>query len=195
MECYICTEKVVDPTRICACTSQHLHVQCQRRLLQTVSQDGRCTICRQRYSNVIRVRTIHLQSEMGVMTFLSYLGLYTLTTLTTLCILTSVSTAQAHMDISHMDIFSNDTMLFSNPAMLSVWVVQLYVQRYHLLCYKLVCSLLRVLLLGTLQIWFLRIMRAEIVRQIASSADVNSVSVFVETWIVDDVGTPKPEIA
>lgn len=50
----MCTEplKKGRHTRVCACANLFLHLHCQQRLLETVSKDGRCTICRCRYTNI-----------------------------------------------------------------------------------------------------------------------------------------------
>ena len=54
MECYVCTELISykNCKQLCACQNMVLHTSCQRRLLETVSRDGKCRICLQSYNNI-----------------------------------------------------------------------------------------------------------------------------------------------
>lgn len=55
MECYVCTEPLKRKhVKVCGCEDLYLHSHCQQRLLETVSKDGRCTICRCPYTNIRR---------------------------------------------------------------------------------------------------------------------------------------------
>ena len=50
-ECYVCCEVGDVRTDLCACTDRPLHVSCQRRLLASTSNDGKCTVCRTHFRN------------------------------------------------------------------------------------------------------------------------------------------------
>lgn len=53
MECYVCTDPLKKRhVKVCSCENLYLHSHCQQRLLETVSKDGRCTICRCPYANI-----------------------------------------------------------------------------------------------------------------------------------------------
>ena len=53
MECYVCCAEDGELSNgLCACTDRPLHMECQRKLLETVSKDGRCTVCKAVYRNV-----------------------------------------------------------------------------------------------------------------------------------------------
>lgn len=54
MECYVCCESGTDDLRagLCECTDRWLHLRCQKKLLVTTSQDGRCTVCKASFRNV-----------------------------------------------------------------------------------------------------------------------------------------------
>lgn len=53
MRCYVCDgEASPVQSGICKCKTLWLHVACQQKLLDSVSKDGVCTVCRSRYTNV-----------------------------------------------------------------------------------------------------------------------------------------------
>lgn len=37
---------------ICACQNRYIHKECQRKLLASIERDGKCSVCRQEYTNV-----------------------------------------------------------------------------------------------------------------------------------------------
>lgn len=203
MECYICGDEVSNPLRICACSSQHLHLHCQRRLLETVSPDGRCTVCRQRYTNVV---CLHLPKDDDDATdpsprrTASVVSCYRLLsyTITLLGILSSLCTWSRVFDTvqTHSILLSTD----SEKGSTSLATLLILVQRQRvLLCYFIV-SLAHILFIGATHMYFTCLIRAEIRaelrQQIASSFASSDQTVFLEKWVVDDdAGTREPGIA
>lgn len=53
IECYVCADSTAPLlTGLCRCTERHIHAECQRRLVETLERDGRCSVCRQAYNNI-----------------------------------------------------------------------------------------------------------------------------------------------
>lgn len=201
MECYICADEVCDPLRICACSSQYLHLQCQRRLLETVSPDGRCTVCRQRYTNVVCLhrskdakdatsgpRPASLISWYKLLAyFITLLG-----TLSSLCTWSRLcDTVQTHSIIMSAE---------SQKSATSLAAVLILVHRHRLLICYVTVTLVHILFIGVAHIYLICLIRveirAEVRRQTASSFASSDRPASFERWVVDgDAGTPSPEIA
>lgn len=54
-ECYICTETKDDILLhdICMCRTQYVHMSCFETLLEKTKTEGKCTVCKDQYKNII----------------------------------------------------------------------------------------------------------------------------------------------
>ena len=51
-ECYICAESDPPPlSGLCACTDRYIHAHCQKRLVETIEKNAKCSICKTQYKN------------------------------------------------------------------------------------------------------------------------------------------------
>ena len=55
--CFVCMDTSGTLHSVCACVSQRIHLECQRKLVESVASHagGRCPVCKQNYVNMSRV--------------------------------------------------------------------------------------------------------------------------------------------
>ena len=71
-ECYVCAGS--DPPilhGLCACTDRFIHARCQKRLIETIEFDARCSVCKTRYRNT----HVTLRRRVNVRYYLGHLAM------------------------------------------------------------------------------------------------------------------------
>jgi hypothetical protein len=53
--CYICTDNTSEQLlkNICNCNDRSIHLSCQKTLVEKVDKQGNCSVCKERYTNII----------------------------------------------------------------------------------------------------------------------------------------------
>ena len=112
MECYVCTGGGNVLTNVCLCTDRYIHEECQRKLISTIERDGKCSVCKQKYSNVsvqaqVFINKHHICLRIGeglvggcivISSFLIGLQMITLTKIRPFSICYSINTTTSGLD-------------------------------------------------------------------------------------------------
>ena len=56
-ECFVCTEGPSEGrpllSHLCLCVDRHVHQDCQQKLVETCERTGACSVCQQKYCNIV----------------------------------------------------------------------------------------------------------------------------------------------